>query len=80
MTDGPRFLLIDADGLRWLAPQSNRAARMMWALRFEHRSDRSYDDQDASHTVVPNGAPAGTFSRPLCAAMTRAATDLHVAR
>lgn len=77
VTTDPRFLVTDSDGARWQPVEANRAQRWIDVLAFEHRADRAYDDQDASHLVVPHGAPAGTFSRPLCAAMGRAVLEQH---
>lgn len=47
------------------------------ALRFEHRGNRSYDEQDPSHIVHPNGSLIASYDRAFLAAAMRHVLDAY---
>ena len=47
-------------------------------LACEHRGERAYDEQDASHLMLPNGTIVASFDRPFLGAATREVLALHV--
>lgn len=43
----------------------------------EHRPERSYDETDPGHVVMPNGSLVGSYDRAFLAAATREALALR---
>lgn len=56
-------------------------AELLALLHFcEHRGDRSYDEQDASHLRHPNGSLIASYDRDFLAAATREVIQLDSRR